>query len=177
MPPRYPVKYLYPERTIFTEVPLADLHETAVRLGATQWLQLRGGRTFPSREEFDIRDVGLALTNISLIQVIGGGADFLIRIVGDEVRRAYPVRLNGRLLSELYAELPKTVPRWRAAFRKVVETGVPLAMHIQVGSDIPEVRYSYAEAVCLPLGTADRVEYLMTFASHALELIEEGVRG
>lgn len=174
-PPRYRVNQLYPERTIFTEVPLADLEEPAVCLGVAQWLQARGGRKFPSREELDIRHLGRALANIALIEVIDGGADFLIRVVGDEVRRAYPPRLDCRLLSELFTELPKTIPRWRAAFRKVVETGAPLSMRIQVGSDIPEVRYSYAEAVCLPLGTGDRVEFLATFACHALELIEEGV--
>lgn len=174
MPPRYLVRQLYPERTTFTEIAFADLEDAAICLGVTQWLQARGERKFPSRHELDIRNLGRALANMALIEVIDGGADFLIRLVGDEVRRAYPAKLNGRLISELFKELPKTVPLWRAAFRKVVETGEPLAMQIQVGSDIPEVRYSYAEAVCLPFGAADRVEYLVSFACHALELIEEG---
>lgn len=174
MPPLYPVKLLFPEHTLTVEVPFDAIEAPAVHLGIRHWVQLRRGRPYPSREDLDVRQIGHALANMCLIQVIGSGADFLLRVVGDEVRRAYPAPLQGHLVSELAHDLPHTAKRWRDLFGAVVATGLPVAMKIRVGMDNPEVDFSVAEGVCLPLGTCDGVDYLITFASHTLELVEAG---
>ncbi len=174
MPPRYPVRQLYPERTTYEEISCYDLTEANVQVGVVHWSELRGSRPYPTREELDPRQLGRALESIALICVIDDGADFLIRVVGDEMRRAYPAPLSGRLVTGLSAELPMTTQRWLRIFKKVVETGKPVAARIRVGSDMPEVNFSKAEGVCLPFGPPGRVDHLVTFACHALECVEEG---
>ncbi len=174
MPPRYLVRHLYPERTVCEEISCDDLTAPNVQIGLVHWSALRGSRPYPEREELDVRQLGRALESICLIEVIDDGADFLIRIAGDELRRAYPVPINGRLVTELSAELPMTAERWHGIFRNVVETGRLLAARIRVGSDMAEVNFSRAEGVCLPFGPPGQVHHLVTFTSHVLECFEKG---
>jgi 6-pyruvoyl-tetrahydropterin synthase len=105
-----------------------------------------------------------------LVDVVRGGADFKLRLVGDEVRRAYPARLDHRLLSEIAADMPKVTPLWEAIYRRVIHAAAPYAARVYVGLDAPEVNFSYAEVVCLPLGSSEEtVDHLLTFAAHTLE--------
>lgn len=145
-----------------------------MRAGVIHWAQLRENRMYPTRDELDIRKLSHILENITLIRVIDDGSDFQIRVAGDELRRAYAVQLNGRLLSDLESELPLTAQRWRTIFRKVVADGKPIAMRIMAGGDAPEMNFTRAEGVCLPFGEPGRVDYLVTFASHDLVRVEEG---
>ena len=176
MPPRYPVRQLYPDITLYEPIAFDDLEDDSVRLGYEHWNTLRGARPYPSRKEIDARKIGRALSHLMLLEVIDHGADYRLRIVGDEVRRAYPVPLGGRLVSELALDLPKAVQTWRNMYRSVTESGCPIAMRVHVGLDVAEVCFSYAEGVCLPLGTPDNgVDHLITFASHVLEVVEQGL--
>ncbi len=174
MPPHYLVRQLHPEHTKFEEVTCHDLVEPKVRVGVLHWTQLRGSRPYPTRDELDLRKLRHSLENILLVRVIDAGSDFQIRVAGDELRRAYAAQLNGRLLSDLEAELPVTAQRWSAMFRKVVATGRPVAMRIKVGNDAPEMNFSEAEGVFLPFGDSCCVDYLVAFASHVLVIVEEG---
>ncbi|MDE2265574.1 MAG: PAS domain-containing protein [Alphaproteobacteria bacterium] len=174
MSPSYLVKQLYPEHTRFEEISCYDLLEPNVCVGVSHWTQLRGSRPYPARDELDIRQLGRALESISLVRVIDDGADFLIRVAGDQLRRAYAAQLSGRLLSDLETELPISARRWRKMFRKVVASGRPVAIRITVGCDAPELNFFKAEGVCLPFGDPGRVDYLVVFASHALVSVEEG---
>lgn len=146
-----------------------------MRFGVDYWNDLRGAKPFPRRQDINPRRIGRALSIMVLTEVVGFGADFKLRIVGDEVRRAYPVKLSGRLLSEIEKELPKPGKKWRELYEHVFGTGCPLAMQVHVGLDGPDVNFSYAEAVCLPFGTSESgVDYLVTFTARVLEIAEEG---
>lgn len=171
MPPRYPVTQLFPEHTRYEPIALEAIQSSILQLGVNYWKALRGSRPYPRRDELDPRKIGRALANMVVARVVDGGADFDVRIVGDEVRRAYPISLNGRLLSEIACDLPTPAARWGQAFRRVVHTALPIAIHVHVGLDNPEVNFSFAEVVCLPLGHGkSAVDHVLTFSEHALEV-------
>ncbi len=172
MPPRYPVKQLFPERTHYEPIALEALQNPVLRLGVEYWRQLCGERRFARREDLDQRKLAPALSNMIIVRVVDAGADFAFRIVGDEVRRAYPVPLNNRLMSEIAADLPVLAEKLALAYRRVIGTKSPFAVRTHVGLDNPEVNFSYAEAVHLPFGaTDDAVDHLLTLAAHTLEIV------
>lgn len=154
----------FPETTTIELVALEDLQFPVVSLGLDYWNAQRGKRRFPAREDIRARDIISALPNMVLVKVLDGGNDFLLKIVGDEVGRSYRAPLNNRKMSEIAAELPNTVERWGALYRQVAQTGVPIAVRVVVGLDTPEINFTQAETICLPLGpTDDCVDHLITF--------------
>ncbi len=170
MPPRYPVNQLFPAQTRFELIALDAVESPVVALGIGYWRQLCGARRFARREDLDPRKIAPALSNMILARVVEGGADFTFRIVGDEVRRAYPVPLNNRLMSDIAHDLPELASKLSLAYRRVIDSKLPFAVRTFVGLDNPDVNFSYAEAVHLPLGaTDDAVDHLLTLASHTLE--------
>jgi hypothetical protein len=171
MPPRYPVKQLFPERTHYEIVPLDALHSPVLLQGVAYWRQLCGTRLFADREEVDPRKIAPALSNVILARVIDSGADFEFRIIGDEVRRAYPSPLCNRLLSDIADDLPELAEKLSLVYRRVIETRRPFAVRTFVGLDHPEVKFSQAEAVHLPLGAGDVVDHVLTLATHTLETL------
>lgn len=172
MPPRYPVKQLFPDKTRYELIALEALESPVIRHGIAYWRTLCGERRFAKREDLDPRKITDGLSNMILVRVIDSGADFAFRIVGDEVRRAYPVPLNNRRMSEIAADLPVLAEKLSLAYRRVIATGLPLAVRTTVGLDNPEVKFSFAEAVHLPLGATDAaVDHLLTLASHTLEIV------
>ncbi len=172
MPPRYPVKQLFPDQTRYEVIGLEALQSPVLQQGVAYWRQLRGVRLFPNRDELDPRKIAPALSNMILARVITGGTDFEFRIVGDEVRRAYPFALNNRLMSEIATDLPELAEKLSLVYRRVIETKQPFAVRTFVGLDHPEVKFSQAEAVHLPFGaTAKAVDHLLTLATHTLETL------
>lgn len=170
MPPRYPVRQLFPEKTHFELITPEDLQHPVLKLGFDYWRQLCGTRRMPDRDALDPRKIAPALSNMILVRVIDGGADFEFRIVGDEVRRAYPVPLNNRLMSDIAGDLPELADKLSLAYHRTIDSGAPFALRIHVGLDNPEVRFTHAEAVHLPFGKCDdTVDHLLTLATHILE--------
>jgi hypothetical protein len=161
-----------PEATTLEIVTLDELIDPTVRRGVARWRQLCGTRAFPSREDIRPRDCAGLLRNMMLVRVIDHGADFELRIVGDEISRAYPAPLNGRLLSDVAAELPLVGHGWGNMFRVVVGTRLPIAIRVRVGLNAPDVRFSMSEAACLPLGPSDdTVDHLMSIGAHTLRTV------
>ena len=76
-----------------------------------------------------------------LAQVIDGGNDFKLRIVGDNMVRAYRAPLINRHMSEIMTDLPHTAKRWNQLYRQAVETRMPVGVHAVVGHDAPEVDF------------------------------------
>ena len=158
------VRRAFPDATLFAAVPLDQLQSPVVRLGVDYWRLLRGSRPFPAREDVKPRDIGVALPNMVLATVIEGGNDFVLRIVGDNVVRAYRAPLINRRMSEIMADLPNAGARWHKLYRQVVEARMPVGVHGIVGHDVPEVTFIESEVVALPLGvSADSVDHIMTF--------------
>lgn len=171
MPPRYPVTQLFPKQTRYELIALDAVQHPILQLGVAYWRQLCGARRFAKREDLDPRKIAPALSNMILARVVDSGGDFELRIVGDEVRRAYPFALNGRLLSDIADDVPELAEKLSLAYRRVIDTQAPFAVRTFVGLDNPDVNFSYSEAVHLPLGANDTVDHLLTLATHTLEVL------
>jgi hypothetical protein len=92
---------------------------------------------------------------MSLVTVINGGEDFENRFVGHEVVRAHDVTVRHRRFSEIAADMPRLVEGLLHLFRKVVDTGEPLAYCGRVGGEFKNVEYTDSEGVLLPFGMTD----------------------
>ena len=170
MPPRYPVTQLFPPTTYYEVVAIEDLQSAVLNSAFAYWRELCGVRRFPRREDLEPRRIALAMSHMILVRAVDGGADFLLRIVGDEVRRAYPVILANRLLSEIGSDLPELADKLGLVYRRIIATKQLFAVRTHVGLDHPDVNFSYAEAIHMPFGaTDDTVDHLLTLATHTLE--------
>lgn len=155
--------------TSFEISDVKHIRSAIVRKGVDYWNALRGSRAFPAREDIRPRDIVPLLTNMVVAKVIDGGRDFELRIVGDEVTRAHCTPLINRRLSEIRAELPRTVDHWIETYRRVIDSKTPCVIIVDVGYEAPEVNYTYAEIACLPLGpTGDVVDHLLTFGKRSM---------
>jgi hypothetical protein len=168
MPVQEPItSAAFPEETRAEIVPLEGMVSPVVCQGIAYWQRLRGEHPYPARDDIRIRDIPGLLKSMVVAKALDGGADFALNIVGDEVCRCYRARLIHRRMSEVFAELPNTVQRWLPIYRRVFLTGVPIAVVVDVGLEMPEINFTHAETVCLPLGPpGEAPDYIATFAQH-----------
>lgn len=157
----------FPGLTAIDFVPVTELQQPSVRLGFDYWQRQRGVRKFPARSQIRPNEIVPVLSHFSLIRVLDGGSDFEVRIAGDAMNYAYRAPLNGRLISDIAADLPQMTNRWRHIFNEIIETGAPLAVRTHAGHDLPETNFTDSEAVFLPLGENDNaVDHVVLFAQH-----------
>lgn len=141
-----------------------QLEFAELRAGFDYWRTLRGTRRYPAKEELQLREISAILRHMVLARVLDNANDFLLKVVGDEVGRAYRAPLNNRRLSEIAMDLPNTVRRWSEVYRQVALSGEPLAVRVVVGTEAPELNFIQAETICLPFGrSVDSVDHLVTF--------------
>lgn len=144
-----------PEKTDFEWLSLDQVESAPARRGIAIWHSLRGKRRFPSRKDLKPREIASIMQHMSLIKVINGGEDFENRFVGDAVVRAHEVPIEHRRFSDIAADTPVLIERLLPLFRKVVDTGEPLAYRGRTGHDLARVVYSDFEGALLPLGEND----------------------
>lgn len=169
MPRTAPVQE-FPEATLMTVIAPQELRSSPTRQGYDYWCRARAARRFPSRDDIKPRDIAGALTYMVLIKVIDNSSEFQFRIVGGHAGRGYGTDLTNRLLSDVAKEIPRPAENWRKIYHQVVESGMPLALHITAGRDAVEANFTEAEAVFLPLGSTEQnVEYVLTFVKHELK--------
>jgi hypothetical protein len=168
MPIQAPVK-TFPDTTSVAVIALEELRSPRTRLGLDYWRMLRGTRCFPTRDEIKPRDIAGALTNMVLVKVLNGGADFQFRIVGHHASLGYHTVFTNRLFSDVAVELPRASQNWGNICRLIVDNGAPIAVRVLSGFDAPEANFAEAEAVFLPLGgTEHEVDHVLTFVEHVL---------
>ena len=145
------------ERTDFEMLSLDVVACMPTRRGIAIWRLLRAGRRFPAHSDLKMRDIADIMPYMSLVAVIDGGKDFENRFVGDAVVRAHDVPINHRRFSDVAKDMPTLMQGLLPLFRKVVETGEPLAYRGRTGHDLSHVVYTDFEGVLLPLGQNDEV--------------------
>jgi hypothetical protein len=150
-----------PASTKFTWLTLDMLEAQPTRAGAAYWRSLCRGRRFPSRNDLKPRELASLLPYISLINVIDGGADFVHRIVGDVIVQAFDVPIQHRRFSEIAEDAPNFIARSLPQFRKVVDTGAPVAWSSLSGHDVTNVVFTYGEMLLLPLGSGNTVDHIL----------------
>jgi len=146
-------------------IALDKLHNPALRIVAGYWTAQRGEHSFPTRDEIKPRDIVSVLPHMSLLKVQGG--DFLYRVVGDGVVRAFALPLQNRKLSDIAQDAPVFGTILQTILRGVVDNGEPAAVCGIIGRDFPQANFTNFELVCLPLGadhqTVDHVLAASTF--------------
>ncbi|MBL8805406.1 MAG: PAS domain-containing protein [Rhodospirillales bacterium] len=120
------------------------------------WDAKRGTREMPARADIDAIEIGWALGDISLVEVLPDG-DFRWRVDGSNLSAFFGCDMGGRKLSEY--PFPEYVSTLRARFRAPVERREPV---FETGSfSRKEYRWKY-DTLFLPL-TSDgrRVDMLI----------------
>ncbi len=154
-----------PDCTAFQFVAPETLESAPIRIGFEYWRYRRGSRRYPSRNDIHPRDITAALQNMSLLKVEGD--DFIYRIVGDGVVRAYDIPIQNRRISDIVYDEPGFGTIVIPLLRKVVETGEPVAIRGTTGHDVTRANFTDYANVLLPLGPDNRtVDHLITFSSY-----------
>ncbi len=162
MPPIVVPAEIVPERTDFEQFSLDAVESVPTRRGIAIWRLLRAGRRFPAHDDLKLRDITDIMPYMSLVAVIDGGKDFENRYVGDAVVRAHDLPIRHRRFSDVAKDMPRLMEELLPLFRKVVETGEPLAYRGRTGQDLSHVVYTDFEGVLLPLGQSDEaIDYIL----------------
>jgi len=153
-----------PDETVLEYFPLDRLQSPILHGAAAYWLRLRGSRRFPSREDLNPARFSSALRHMALVRVMGDGAEFEYRIVGDSLAGAFSVPLQNSRLGEIATKAPSTVTVIGGVYRRCVQSGEPLALSGTTGRNASTAMFTHFEAVVLPLGVAEPVvDHLLTF--------------
>ena len=156
-----------PAGTELEFIGLDRLQKPALRFATGYWKAQRGQHRFPSKNDIKPRDIASVLPHMSLLKVIEG--DFVYRVVGDAVVRAFALPLQNRKVSEIVAEAPLFGKRLQAIFVGVAEKGEPAVVRGVVGRDFPQANFTDFENAFLPLGADHRtVDHILTVSSYSL---------
>jgi len=136
-------------KRVYKPIALDAAENPLLRRVLALWTGRKGERVFPAREELSPRDLGPALPYLTLCEVLDGGADFRLRIVGEEVLAAYGHHLKGRTLGSLVDEIGSTM---LDAYRGVVSSRTPLLLHGWFEHERQQI--FLREVLILPLGSA-----------------------
>lgn len=123
------------------------------------WLQRRGAKQFPSRNDIDPVDFRFALGRVSLIDVLDRPRRFRYRLVGTMVTEHLGYEMTGKFLDEL----PDSEVRayLEQLYAQAVEDRAPLYEGDRV---VLDGRLWKHETLVLPLSTDDRsVDMLMIY--------------
>jgi hypothetical protein len=154
-----------PDVTDFRPVSPDEFEAEPLRVAYAYWRSIRGNRRFPSRADIHPRDIAGLLRHVSLIKYEDG--DFIYRIVGDAIVRAYDLSLHNRKLSELVYDEPGFGCIIRPLLERCVETGDIVAVKGHTGRDLVRVNFTDYENILLPLGPNDStVDHIMAVSNY-----------
>ncbi len=128
------------------------LKSGVVHAGYGYWDGLRQGRPFPARSEISPRGAGSLLRHIAVLAVIDEPADYLFRIVGEEVAGAYGQSFNNKRVSEIQQVRPQTGDALKEILDEVRNSGLPYAFRNWLKTETTAETFNLREAVFLPLG-------------------------
>lgn len=159
---------LLPEKTQFELLSLDEICSAPARAGIAWWRSMRGDRLYPNYADLKPRDIAGLMQYMSLVKVIGDGADFENGFVGDAVVRAHEVPIARRKFSEVAKDMPVLMAAVTPLFRQVVQNGLALAYRGKTGHDLEHVLYTDFEGVLLPLGADGTVSHIAYVGSCTL---------
>lgn len=133
-------------------IEIAALKSAVARNGFAYWDRLRAGRGFPARSDVSARGAASLLRHVVILSVLAEPADYLFRLVGDEVTRAYDAVLNQKKVSEIDAVLPGAGGAVKGILDGVRAGGKPVAYRNWFETKTTGETFNYREAVFMPLG-------------------------
>ena len=110
------------------------------------WQKKRGQRPFPQRQDLDVIELWPWLGNLMLIEVEGGGADYLYRVYGTVLADYFSRDLTGRRTSSLTGDVQAVV---RGEYGRAIGKGQPFVVTRERTVQQKRIR---ASKLILPLG-------------------------
>lgn len=153
-------------REVGRNVPLSDIESPVVHGAVARWNNLRGDRTFPSRNDLSPRDIAAFLRGSMLYRIIGTAADFEIRVMGDAAVYAYGASYQGMRTSEVNRLRPGMGDIVAHVCATVSMKREPLAFRGRLSASDCEIINQ--EIVFLPLGPIDTlVDYILSVGDYS----------
>jgi len=142
-------------------VAIERLDAELVRTGISYWRSLKRDQRFPGRASLVSCLSPQMRTNMLLVVVLDGGADYQYREVGEELTKAFDEDFTGRRLSDIIQTAPRFGLGLRMLYEMVRASGDPLGYRGWVGNDMRGAAFVYHENAVLPLGEDDVVDHIL----------------
>lgn len=149
-------------------IAFSEIQNPMLRKGLDLWERMRGANRFPSRAQMLPREMSGLLRNTVLVKVLDNGAEFQFRIVGDAMVVAQGASFQGLTMAEIDAELPGYGTMLREVYRRIHETGEPLAFRGWFERSADK-RPFFHESLVLPLGEGQTVDHILVIGVYAFE--------
>ena len=149
-------------------IALSDIQNPMLRKGLALWERMRGEKRFPARAQMSPRDMSSLLRNTVLVKVLDDGAEFQFRIVGDAMVVAQGASFQGMTMAEIDQALPGYGTMLREVYRRIYETGEPLAFRGWFERSADK-RPFFHESLVLPLGDGQTVDHILVIGIYAFE--------
>jgi hypothetical protein len=120
------------------------------------WEAKRGSRRMPKRGDINPAEIKSLLSQVLLVDVLSGGADFRYRLLGTKLRPYFPKEATGQAMSAALAPLgAQTVAATLAVYKEVATKRVPIRI---TGPGETFAQHSkFFEAILMPLGDTDAI--------------------
>jgi hypothetical protein len=156
-----------PAKSTVATIALADAESDVVRHVIHAWRKWCGFSAMPERPKIVPRDLGPALSHISLVRVIDH-SDYEFSIVGDAHVEAYG-SYQGRRVSDVIDAAPRFGRQLKASYDLVRDTGRPICFRGAIGHDVPDTRFEWFETAYLPIGSAGTgVDHILNAAIYSI---------
>ncbi len=108
-------------------IALDALENPLVRRALDVWRQARGARRLPAKADLTPRSMLGFLKHTALLKVLGGGEEFVFRIVGDQIAVQQGAPMQGKTMAEIDEMLPGHGTLLKRIYQAVMAAGAPLA--------------------------------------------------
>jgi hypothetical protein len=147
------VRAAMPHPTVF--VPVDKIEQPELKKLLEYWKEKRGTRDMPARADVCPQDLRTALRTLQLYDVIDGGEDFYVRIMGGTVSGTFDFNPNGHKLSE-HANSQEGLLR---VLQRLVREQIPLVCRFH--RVVSEGLTVHSTALFLPLGEAGAITHIL----------------
>ncbi len=152
--------------------PIETLEHPDLKATYDYWRRVTGDRPMPARAEISPKELRQTLRTIHIYDVLDGGADYRLRLVGTGVFPGLSDDQTGKLLSE--HPDPGIRLRFAGALNHVVANVAPVRS-ISLRKTGQMLYDAHTEGLWLPLGQDGRVEHVL--AQSTLATLAPGSKG
>jgi len=146
-------------------ITLEEIEHPLVRKALEIWHTARGKRAMPAKTDLGPRALLPLLKNIALLKVLGGGEEFVFRVVGDQIRLQQGADMQGKTMAEIDAMLPGHGSVLRRIYKNAVAARAPLAFRGWYLRPADQHPFCH-EVVILPVADDDEtVDHLFVVAA------------
>ncbi len=151
-----------PQHSHVRSFPVDDARSSYVKAGVEYWRSLCADKRFPARAELTLRGMALFLPYSVILNVIGDGADYEFKYVGDAQRQAFGKQFKGLLVTQIEATAPKLGAVLLRAYEHARSSGMPFIVRDRLDRETSDATAQFYETAFLPLGTSGHsVDHLL----------------